>query len=714
MDITLLLALILTVGFIAAKAGQAVRLPSVTGFIAAGVLLGPSGLNIITAEATGNQLRHFAQIALMLIAFGIGEHLELKQLRVTAKTVLSICLADTAAALLLVAGTILLVTWGLGAGGPGWHFKDYLVLAIVLGTVSIATAPGTVLFITRECRAVGPMTTTLLQVVAVNNGLAIVFFSVALVFARQVVGADQMVLGTMLVVILAKISFSLLLGVATGLIIDFIIHRLKDRGEMLTVGLALLLLSGETARFLNLSPLLVGIAIGFTIVNRDRRDVRLFRTLNAFEPPIYVLFFTLAGAHLDFSTLTVAGWLGFIYFVFRFISKVSGTYLGGGLAGAPHILRKYLGIALVPQAGIAIGLVFLINGDPNLNKYAAILTPTILVGVLLAELIGPACTKYALEKSGEAVVDNGSEAGAEPQNSRDFFLEETREAQLVPWSWEKLMPASTTQGSIIFGVSHQSTVGGLARMATLLAHHFRAQPVAISISDTKETSLISTDTSDLFELAAQEVRSLGYTLHTCEVRAESIAKGIVAASMDKDALTILLGYPFQKTEHDFNKIVEDIASAAPCPITIVRFTGMLHTERILVPIVNSSDLEVVGDTLCALAHVGKHSITLLRLLSVNVQAQEIVDYEKKLYDWAAGKNLLSVKCFVTKSEARMETIIQEAQTHDLLVMAVSEGAGLKKMLMGSLADDVASNCQRPMLMVHRKSQLKAQNCSVVV
>jgi nucleotide-binding universal stress UspA family protein len=233
------------------------------------------------------------------------------------------------------------------------------------------------------------------------------------------------------------------------------------------------------------------------------------------------------------------------------------------------------------------------------------------------------------------------------------------------------------------------------------AHHFNAQPVAIRIDNTAETSLMSTDTSDLFELAAQEVKSLGYTLHTYEVRAESIAKGIVAASMEKGALTILLGYPFQRTEHNFNKIVEDIASAAPCPITIVRFTGILHTERILVPIVNSADLEAVGDTLCALAHVGKHAITLLRLLSVDVQDQEIADYEKKLYDWAAGKNLPFVKCFVTKSEARMETIIQEAQTHDLLVMAVSEGAGLKKMLLGSLADDVASNCQRPMLMVHR-------------
>jgi Kef-type K+ transport system membrane component KefB len=292
MEITLLLALILTAGFIAAKAGQIFRLPSVTGFIAAGVLLGPSGFHLITAEVTGDQLNHFTQIALMLIAFGIGEHLELKRLKVTAKTVMSICLAETVGAILLVSGAVLVVTWGSGAGGPAYYFKDYLVLAIILGTVSIATAPGTILFITRESRAVGPMTTTLLQVVAVNNGLAIVFFGVGLVLARQIAGVEHTVWSTILT-ILVKISFSLLLGMATGLVIDFIIHRLRDRGEMLTAGLALLLLCGELARFLKLSPLLAGIAIGFTIVNRDRRDVRLFRTLNAFEPPIYVLFLPL-------------------------------------------------------------------------------------------------------------------------------------------------------------------------------------------------------------------------------------------------------------------------------------------------------------------------------------------------------------------------------------------------------------------------------------
>jgi nucleotide-binding universal stress UspA family protein len=238
-------------------------------------------------------------------------------------------------------------------------------------------------------------------------------------------------------------------------------------------------------------------------------------------------------------------------------------------------------------------------------------------------------------------------------------------------------------------------------MATLLAHHFQAQPVAVRIDTVMDACPSLIDTAALFEYAAQEVRSLGYTLHTSEVRAESVAKGIIAAAREKEALAVLLGYPSQRTEHSFNKIVEEVSAAAACPLIIVRFTGILHTERILVPVINSADLEIVGDTLCALAQVGKHSITLLRLLSADVQDHEAADYEKKLHNWAADRKLPFVQCLATRAEARLETIIMEAQMYDLLIMAVPEGFGIKKMLLGSLADDVAGNCQRPMVMVHR-------------
>jgi Kef-type K+ transport system membrane component KefB len=346
-NITLVLALMLGAGFAAAKLGQLFRLPSVTGYIVAGLLLGPSGVGLITGEMIDERLAHFTQIALMLITFGIGEHLEIKRLRQRVKRLGTIGGAEAACSFLFVAGA----TYGAArlSLGNGWETGNFLILAILMGAVAVATAPASTLHVMREIKAAGPLTSTLLAVVAVNNGLAITLFGLAVSAAHHWTGFGQ---GTIFQAILASgtdIFFSLLLGVAAGLLIDFAVKRLRRRGEMLTIGLALLLLAGETARLLDLSPLLTGMAAGFTLVNRDIRDVRLFRQLNAFEPPIYVLFFTLAGAHLDLSALRVAGWLGLVYFLARAAGKIFGADLGARIAGASKGIRDNLGLA--PAAG---------------------------------------------------------------------------------------------------------------------------------------------------------------------------------------------------------------------------------------------------------------------------------------------------------------------------------------------------------------------------
>jgi Kef-type K+ transport system membrane component KefB len=326
-EITLALAILLGAGFLAAKIGQFIRLPSVTGYICVGLLLGPSGFNLITEEAIVGQLGHFTQIALMLIAFGIGEHLELKRLRYTAKNVVFISVADVLSAFAVVSLGMFLALFIVKAGSPSWGTKDYIIVAVLLGTVSMATAPAAILHVMQEIRASGRFTTSLLQIVAVDNGLAIMMFGIAVAVIGTMVGSGTSVLGGIASSI-TEIFLSLLMGVATGLLIDLVFRKLKRRGEMLTAGLALLLLCGEGARLLDLSPLLAGMAAGFIIVNRDHRDVRLFRVLNAFKAPIFVLFFTLAGAHLDLSSLAVAGWFGVLYFLFRSFGKYLGAHGG--------------------------------------------------------------------------------------------------------------------------------------------------------------------------------------------------------------------------------------------------------------------------------------------------------------------------------------------------------------------------------------------------
>ncbi len=709
-EVTLALAILLSAGFVAAKLAQLFRLPSVTGYILAGLLLGPSGFGLITGEAIGKQLEHFTQIALMLIAFGIGEHLEIKKLRQTARNVSFVAAAEISVAFFLVSiGTFFLLLFFPAENQQlGLETRQLALLAFLLGTVAVATAPAATLHVMQELNASGPLTTTLMQVVAVDNGIAITFFGVAVSVAHHVLGAGTVSLFTALSKSLLESVFSLLMGVATGLLIDAIIHRLTRRGEMLTVGLALLLLCGELARWFNFSPLLAGIAAGFTIVNRDHRDVRLFRILNAFEAPIYVLFFTLAGAHLDLSALAVAGWFGLAYFLFRSSGKITGACLGAQLAKAPVCIRHYMGVALMPQAGVAIGLVFFVQSDAVLEMFSFFLTPVVLAGVLLSELCGPACVRYALQSAGETeCYEAADRMAAKYRAAKAGIIHDTDSLHLVPWTWQRLTPALAPKGSVVFGASNAATVAALARMATIIAHYHKARPLAVHVlpSDVLENGGKELrEAENLFAIGRHEVENLGYELDTTLVTHENIAEGLGEAASTNGAVAIILGYPAKSTDQEYQRVVEAVTRYTPCPVIVIRFAGVLHTEHILLPVINLEDLQVVRDIVSALSEVGEHRITLLSLLDPDAPQGEIDAARNRLLQWAADQNLKSVtQCKAVATETRLETIVEEASDHDLLIMVASQTKGLQRLFFGSLAEGVAKKCNKPLLVVHNPS-----------
>ncbi len=705
-ETTLVLAILLGAGFAVAKLGQLLRLPSVTGYILAGLVLGPSGLALVTEDAIGSNLEHFTQIALMLIAFGIGEHLDIKSLRHSIKSVGSIALAETSGAFFFVAIGTFFLAMATEVGQPDWQISNYVVLALLLGAVSVATAPATTLHVMRELKAAGPLTTILMAVVAVDDGLAIMMFGMAVSTARHMVGVDGGSFLTGFLSCMFEIFGSLFLGVLTGLAIDFIVNKLRRQSEMLTVGLALLLLCGEGARHFGLSPLLAGMAAGFTIVNRDYRDVRIFRALNTFEPPIYVLFFTLAGAQLHLSALALAGWLGLLYFFLRVFGKIIGAYTGARLTDATTSIQRYLGLALVPQAGVAIGLIFLIQSDPDLAVFSSIVTPVVLAGVVISELVGPICARFAVEQAGEA-AGRGRESAfpdlseqannATVWNSRDFHI--------VPWSWEQLQQPQSTTGFVLFGTAHGATAPGLARMATLFAHYYGALPLSVQVQTSELATKNGYEVDDPLvnhSKVLKEIDSLGYQMVSEVVLAEDVASGILASSRKHKTWSIVLGYPLNGSGRGFQQVVESVAQKALCPVIVVRFSGVLHTERILVPIVSSNDLNSVSEVINSLSGIGQHRVTLLRLMSSNVSDHELVLTERKMFSWAKKEKLIShVHCQAIATDSRQETILHESCQHDLLVMSASESQWFKRIFFGSLADGVAQECKRPMLIVYR-------------
>ncbi|EFK10073.1 universal stress family protein [delta proteobacterium NaphS2] len=704
-DVTFALAIILGAGFFIAKLGQLVRLPSVTGYILAGVLLGPSALNLVSEETITEKLGHFTQIALMLIAFGIGEHLEISRLKRSLKSVGLIGISETSGAFLFVMLGTFFVARVSGVGESGRTLQDYAVLALLFGAVSVATAPAATLHVMREMKAAGPLTTTLMAIVAVDDGLAIIFFGIAMSAARQIVGAGGGSMAVAIISSMTEIVASLMLGIITGLIIDFVIHRLNRLDEVLTVGLSLLLLCGETARLAHFSPLLAGMAVGFTIVNRDRRDVRLFRVINRFEPPIYVLFFTLAGAHLDLSALIIAGWVGLVYFLLRALGKLAGCSFGGRLAAAPEKVVRYLGLALIPQAGVAIGLIFLIRGDAVLGSYASIIIPVVLGSVVLSELTGPVCARIAVEKAGEASVGCGVVRPSGPAIlPKGFRPVEMNRIELIPWNWTPLEPAENSYGQVIFGLSHTKTGPSLARFTTLLAHYYCGTPTAVHVlspQNETEAEAMQSKTRELTQKVACEVESLGYSADVKVITHENVAKGILSAANSQKTWAIVLGHPHKSTSHEFNRIVDAVAKDAPCQVIMVRLCGVLHTERILVPVVDLKNLKLLGHVIRALCGAGKHIITLLAMVQSDALHEEIKEAEELLVDWVQKEHLIPhVRCRAIATEARVEAIVQEAHDHDVTVMAASQMHGLRRIFFGSLAEDVAQNCRKPMLIIH--------------
>lgn len=699
-DITLGIALLLSTGLVFAKAAQLTGLPSVTGFIVAGLALGPSCFGVISMESLGNRLEHFTQIALMLIAFGIGEHIELRRLTGIGRDVGYISVVQALAAFVLVAAGVYVTSWLIG--GESFSPLNAFILSVLLGAVAVATAPAALLHVVREMGARGVLTSTLMAVVAVDDGIAIMIFGMTVSVSHQLVSPGEASFVAAVYSCVSEIIFSLLIGLATGLTIDFVLNKLHNRGEMLTAGLALLLICGETTRFFDLSPLLAGMAAGFTIINRAERDVRLFRALNAFEPPIYVLFFTLAGLHLDLSALKLAGWIGLVYFVARAIGKYYGTWLGAKMSGASALVRNYLGLALIPQAGVAIGLVILINSDPGLSAWAAIITPVVLAGVVFSELSGPLFARYTIEKAGEGYkVDGGRQFGVPASLLQGLKLRRSDGISFLPWDSDKLLPATNPKGVVVFGAYHFATVRGLARIAAILAHHYHALPMSVRVLGKGEMDDFNRDEHDaLFLPEEDEANSLGYPLKK-ELIYDSPASGLVSAVEYNNACAVVLGYPLRSNPRNFHRVLDTVAAHVQCPLIAVRFAGAFKSDRILVPFVSRYELDELLPILEAMATVSQPRITFMQVLHHESSRQEIAACDAALNEWR-GDNFFDIQTRhrVEAAESRLETIVQEANYHDLVVMSAAKRYGVYKMFFGSLSDSVVRNCRQPVIVVY--------------
>ncbi|HQC88137.1 MAG TPA: cation:proton antiporter [Acetomicrobium sp.] len=386
------LSLILLAGLFLARIVNVFKLPNVTGYILAGMLIGPSFLGIIPREVVSS-FNIISEAALGFIAYSIGGELSIKHLRRMGSSILVITLAESLGAVLVVIAAMVLI------------FKQPLPFSFMIGSIAAATAPAATIMVIRQYNAKGPLVDTLFPVVALDDAVAIMVFGIAVGISQSLPMASTGVIAMIMLTgrLILEIFIALGLGLCVGLFLSVISRYLRGHDTLLSFAIACIFLTVGVASYFNVSSLLACLALGAAVTNLVYRSDRVLSVIDRFTPPIFVSFFAISGADLQISVLRQVGLLAIGYVIFRMIGKVLGAYLGAKWTNAPAVVQKYLGLALAPQAGVAIGLSLV--AEKALPGIGIVLRNIILGSTVIYELIGPVVAKQALMMAGEISSD---------------------------------------------------------------------------------------------------------------------------------------------------------------------------------------------------------------------------------------------------------------------------------------------------------------------
>lgn len=398
------IGLLLLFGYIGGEMASSFKIPRVTGYLVMGMLLSPSLLGLFHERLVKDELTLITHIALGIIAFSIGGSLSLSNLKKLGRYIVWINVTEAAGAFICVTGILLLffsLLFHIGPTAPSF-WGLYFPLTLVIGAICAATAPAAILAIVHEYRAKGPLTTILLGVVALDDGVAIVFYAFAMSVAQSLMQHEPLVWHEFLLATVFSIGFSLLIGGLFGLALRQCVHCIRRREAMLAVSIGVILLTSGLAISFDVSPLLANMSLGFIVVNFVEHHQNLFSVVESLEEPIFGMFFTLAGAHLDLGVVETAGWLALLITFGRFAGKFLGTQVGARLSRAPDIVKKYLGFALLPTAGVTVGLVLDAKDIIGETPLTQVMVSAVLGSVILNELLTPFLVRFSLFKAGEA------------------------------------------------------------------------------------------------------------------------------------------------------------------------------------------------------------------------------------------------------------------------------------------------------------------------
>ncbi len=379
------LALLLFSGLIFGRVVKLLKLPNVTGYLLAGLLIGPSCFKLLSANMV-SEMELISEIALAFIAFSIGSEFKVSYLKKVGATPVIIAIFEGLTATLLV--TVVLVLFG-------FDFE----ISLLLGAIASATAPAATLMVVRQYKAKGPVTETLISVVALDDAVALIAFGFSMAVVNALLHPGQASVAMSILSPFLEIIGSIVLGFVLGFIFKYPLKYFKKDSNRLILTTGFVLLGSSLATLLGLSSLLLCMCMGAMLVNASEASGSVFKLTEMFTPPIFLMFFVVSGAGLNLSYLPQIGLIGILYVIVRVIGKVAGASLGAIISKASDTIKKYIGLTLIPQAGVAIGLSLI--AAQTLPEYGAQIRAVILCATFIYELVGPAITKIGLKKAGE-------------------------------------------------------------------------------------------------------------------------------------------------------------------------------------------------------------------------------------------------------------------------------------------------------------------------
>jgi Kef-type K+ transport system membrane component KefB len=414
------ISIVLLVGFIGALLARTFKLPNVSGYLVLGLLLGPSmGLifkgypGFLTIEEN-NSLEFIGEIALAFIAFSIGSEFAIKAIKKMGRSVIILTTTEVIGAVVVVFLAMLFLPKPVDIVSSYLPFANRnIAFGLILASMSAATAPAATLMVIRQYRAYGPVTKAILPITALDDIYGIItfgfFISIAQILVPQ--GANQpawLMFSKPFIEVFGSVFYGLLIGT----IISKAANKFdKNRDDMQVIALMAVLFIIGSVTMLNhylhpygigFSQLLANIMVGSTIANLAKQPQRSFTAINDFATPFYVMFFTLAGASLDLAVLkqdTLIIWISLVYILARGSGKILGIMVGAYIVDSPKTVKKYLGIALLPQGGVSLGLLVIVQAQ--MRPYYPTISTIIMLSILVYETFGPVFAKFSISKAGE-------------------------------------------------------------------------------------------------------------------------------------------------------------------------------------------------------------------------------------------------------------------------------------------------------------------------